>query len=143
MTRILFGLVAGLVFGCGLVIAGMSNPGKVLNFLDVAGAWDPSLIFVMAGATITTFIGYRLAWQRTAPVANPTFDVPSSKAIDAPLLAGALLFGLGWGISGFCPGPAWTALGLGATGTLAFVPAMLVGLFLSTRTDFVKNKMAT
>lgn len=143
MTRILFGLVAGLVFGCGLVIAGMSNPGKVLNFLDVAGAWDPSLIFVMAGATITTFIGYRLAWQRTAPVANPTFDVPSSKAIDAPLLAGALLFGLGWGISGFCPGPAWTALGMGATGTLAFVPAMLVGLFLSTRTDFVKNKMAT
>ncbi len=143
MTRILFGLVAGLVFGCGLVIAGMSNPGKILNFLDVAGAWDPSLIFVMAGATITTFIGYRLAWQRTAPVANPTFDVPSSKAIDAPLLTGALLFGLGWGISGFCPGPAWTALGMGSTGTLAFVPAMLVGLFLSTRTDFVKNRMGT
>jgi uncharacterized membrane protein YedE/YeeE len=131
--RILLGFAAGLVFGLGLVLSGMSDPAKVINFLDLAGAWDPSLAFVMGGAVVTTFAGYRLAWRRRAPVLMAAFDVPSSTAVDRPLLTGAALFGLGWGIGGFCPGPAWTALPLLAPGTLAFLPAMLLGLWLGGR----------
>lgn len=128
--RILFGFVSGLVFGIGLVISGMSNPAKVLNFLDVFGAWDPSLAFVMGGATLVTFLGYRIILQREHPVLLTDFQLPKSAAIDKPLLVGAALFGIGWGIGGFCPGPAWTALPLMASGTLAFLPAMLVGFLL-------------
>ncbi len=124
------GFLSGLVFGIGLVVSGMSNPAKVLNFLDLAGAWDPSLAFVMGGATLTAFIGYRLAWRRETPLLTGGFDVPTSTAVDRPLVVGAILFGTGWGIGGFCPGPAWTALPLLAPGTLVFVPAMLVGLWL-------------
>jgi uncharacterized membrane protein YedE/YeeE len=120
----------------------MANPAKVLNFLDVAGAWDPSLILVMAGATAATFIGYRLSWRRPSPIANPSFELPASTQIDRSLLGGAALFGVGWGIGGFCPGPAWTALPLLAPGTLVFLPMMLAGLWLaaqgknlSTRTE--------
>jgi hypothetical protein len=128
--RALFGFLSGLVFGIGLVISGMSNPAKVLNFLDVFGAWDPSLAFVMGGATLVTFIGYRIILQRKHPVLLTDFQLPTSTAIDKPLLVGAALFGTGWGIGGFCPGPAWTALPLMASGTLAFLPAMLVGFLL-------------
>ena len=134
--RVLFGFLAGLVFGIGLVVSGMSDPAKVLNFLDIAAlgsTWDPSLAFVMGGASVTAFVGYRLAWRRSSPVLMERFDVPSSTAIDRPLLTGAALFGLGWGIGGFCPGPAWTALPLLAPGTLAFVPAMVLGLWLGGR----------
>ncbi len=131
--RPLLGLLCGLVFGIGLVVAGMSDPAKVLNFLDVSGVWDPSLAFVMGGAIVTAFVGYRWAWRRTAPAMMDRFDVPSSSAIDRPLLVGAALFGMGWGIGGFCPGPAWTALPLLAPGTLAFLPAMLAGLWLGGR----------
>ena len=130
MIRIAFGFLSGLVFGLGLVVSGMSDPAKVLNFLDLAGTWDPSLAFVMGGATVTAFIGYRLVWRRKAPALASTFDVPSSTRIDRPLILGAALFGTGWGIGGFCPGPAWTALPLLAPGTLVFVPAMLSGLWL-------------
>ena len=108
--RALFGFLAGLVFGIGLVVSGMSDPAKVLNFLDVAGHWDPSLAFVMGGASVTAFLGFRLAWRRPAPLLFADFDMPANNAIDAPLLSGAVLFGIGWGIGGFCPGPAWTAL---------------------------------
>ena len=128
--RPFLGFLCGLVFGVGLVISGMSDPAKVLNFLDVAGLWDPSLAFVMGGASVTAFLGYRLAWRRERPVAMPDFDVPQTTRIDAPLLSGAALFGIGWGIGGFCPGPAWTALPLAAPGTLVFVPAMVAGMFL-------------
>ena len=131
--RIFWGFAAGLVFGLGLVVSGMANPAKVLNFLDLAGSWDPSLIFVMGGAMLTTFIGYRLVWRRPAPVLENSFDIPKSRAIDRPLLLGSVLFGIGWGIGGFCPGPAWTALPLLAPGTLIFVPAMLAGLWLGAR----------
>lgn len=131
--RVLFGFLSGLVFGVGLVISGMSDPAKVLNFLDVLGPWDPSLAFVMGGASVTAFVGYRLAWRRERPVLTREFDIPSATAIDRSLLTGATLFGIGWGIGGFCPGPAWTALPLLAPGTLAFVPAMLVGLWLGTK----------
>ncbi|MEL6572512.1 MAG: DUF6691 family protein [Pseudomonadota bacterium] len=128
--RIILGFLCGLIFGVGLVISGMSDPAKVLNFLDVAGNWDPSLAFVMGGASVTAYIGYRLVWKRPAPLVMADFDIPKSTAIDRPLLTGAALFGIGWGIGGFCPGPAWTALPLMAPGTLAFVPAMLVGIVI-------------
>lgn len=128
--RSLAGFLAGLVFGLGLVVSGMANPAKVLNFLDLAGAWDPSLAFVMAGAAGVAAVGYRLAWRRPAPALAPAFDLPTATRIDRPLLMGAALFGVGWGIGGFCPGPAWTALPLLAPGTLAFLPAMLAGLWL-------------
>ncbi|WP_304614088.1 DUF6691 family protein [Paracoccus sp. (in: a-proteobacteria)] len=131
--RALWGFLAGLVFGLGLIVSGMADPAKVQNFLDLAGAWDPSLAFVMGGATVTAFIGYRLVWRRAAPVLNPTFDVPTNRRIDRPLLTGAALFGTGWGIGGFCPGPALTALPLLAPGTLAFVPAMILGLWIGAR----------
>lgn len=128
--RPLLGFAAGLLFGVGLVVSGMSDPAKVLNFLDVAGTWDPSLAFVMGGALATTFVGYRLVFLRERPFAMPSFDLPQKRDVDAPLLTGAALFGIGWGIGGFCPGPAFTALPLGAPGTLVFVPALLVGLVL-------------
>lgn len=131
--RVLWGFLAGLVFGLGLVISGMANPAKVLNFLDLAGAWDPSLALVMAGATVTTFVGYRLVWRRKAPLLAQGFALPTSHAIDRPLILGAVLFGTGWGIGGFCPGPALTALPLLAPGTLVFVPMMLAGLWLGNR----------
>jgi uncharacterized protein len=131
--RNLSGFLAGLVFGLGLVISGMANPAKVLNFLDLAGNWDPSLAFVMGGATLTAFLGYRLAWRRPKPILTDKFEIPSSTAIDRPLIAGAGIFGIGWGIGGFCPGPALTSLPLLAPGTLVFVPAMLLGLWLGSR----------
>ncbi|WP_422074028.1 DUF6691 family protein [Tranquillimonas rosea] len=130
--RPLFGFLSGLVFGVGLVVSGMSNPAKVLNFLDIAGTWDPSLAFVMAGAALTTYAGYRLAWRRSAPLLHVDFQLPTARQIDAPLLTGAAIFGVGWGLGGFCPGPAWTALPLLAPGTLVFLPAMLIGLWLGS-----------
>ncbi len=142
--RIAFGFLSGLVFGLGLVVSGMANPAKVLNFLDLAGTWDPSLAFVMVGATATAFVGYRLVWRRSSPVLATTFDVPTHTRIDRQLIAGAVLFGIGWGIGGLCPGPAWTALSLLAPGTLVFLPAMLAGLWLGARAkDFLAAKGAT
>ncbi|SLN51485.1 hypothetical protein ROJ8625_02568 [Roseivivax jejudonensis] len=131
--RSIAGFLAGLVFGLGLVVSGMADPAKVLNFLDLFGTWDPSLAFVMGGASVTTYAGYRLTWRRPAPALASRFDVPSARQIDAPLLTGAALFGIGWGIGGFCPGPALTALPMAAPGTLVFVPAMLLGLWLGGR----------
>ena len=131
--RASLGFLSGLVFGIGLIVSGMANPAKVLNFLDVLGPWDPSLAFVMGGASVTAFIGYRLVWRRARPLLLDRFDLPGRSPVDAPLLTGAALFGLGWGIGGFCPGPAWTALPLLAPGTLVFVPAMLLGLWAGRR----------
>lgn len=127
--RVAASLAAGLLFGLGLVISGMSDPAKILNFLDIFGAWDPSLAFVMAGAVAVTFFGYRLVLARKQPLFDASFHLPTAKDIDPPLLAGASTFGVGWGLSGFCPGPAITALPLLAEGTLVFVPAMLVGMW--------------
>ncbi len=131
--RIAVGFFSGLVFGLGLIISGMANPAKVLNFLDLAGTWDPSLAFVMGSATLTAFVGYRLVWRGPAPTLGAIFDVPSNTRIDRPLITGAAMFGIGWGIGGFCPGPAWTALPLLASGTLVFLPMMLDGLWLGSR----------
>ncbi|MCE7030180.1 DUF6691 family protein [Jiella avicenniae] len=130
--RILLGFLSGLLFGIGLIVAGMSNPAKVLNFLDLFGTFDPSLAFVMGCAAITAFIGYRLVWRRKRPLLLADFQIPTRQDIDGELVAGAALFGVGWGIGGFCPGPAWTALPLAAPGTMVFLPAMLIGMALAT-----------
>jgi hypothetical protein len=124
-------LLAGLIFGLGLLISGMANPAKVQNFLDLAGTFDPSLIFVMAGAVAVTLIGYRLVLRRKQPVLAERFYLPAASIIDGRLILGAALFGVGWGLSGFCPGPAVTSLPLLAKGTLVFVPAMFGGIVLA------------
>jgi uncharacterized membrane protein YedE/YeeE len=124
--------VIGLVFGLGLVIAGMSDPAKVLNFLDLAaiptGGWDASLAFVMAGAIAVTFIGFKLVLRRSQPVFGGKFHLPTATDIDARIIAGPAIFGIGWGLAGFCPGPAFTALTTGGSPALVFVAAMLVGM---------------
>jgi uncharacterized membrane protein YedE/YeeE len=125
----LVNLALGLLFGIGLVVSGMANPAKVLNFLDLFGTWDPSLTFVMGGAVVVTFVGYRLVLTRERPVIGSTFQLPTRNDIDARVIVGPAIFGIGWALGGFCPGPALTALGLGATGTLAFVPAMILGMW--------------
>jgi uncharacterized membrane protein YedE/YeeE len=121
----------GLIFGTGIAISGMANPAKVLNFFDVAGIWDPSLIFVMGGALVTTFIGYKLVFGRKAPVFEARFSVPASRTIDAKLVGGSALFGVGWGIAGFCPGGALPALGTGRWEVFAFAAALMAGIFLA------------
>ncbi|MEQ8178034.1 MAG: YeeE/YedE family protein [Amphiplicatus sp.] len=121
-------LSAGLVFGLGLVISGMFNPAKIISFLDVAGAWDPSLLLVMVSALATTFVGYRLTMLRSAPMFETQFNLPVATAIDSKLIIGAGLFGIGWGLSGLCPGPAVTGAALGDIEPYAFLAAMLAGM---------------
>jgi uncharacterized membrane protein YedE/YeeE len=128
MRHVVAGLATGLLFGAGLGLSGMTDPAVVLGFLDVAGAWNPALAFVMAGALAVTFVGYRLAWRRAAPFWAPRFQLPVATAIDRRLLAGAALFGIGWGIAGWCPGPALASLTAASVPLLAFLAAMLVGL---------------
>lgn len=125
----LVNLALGLLFGAGLVVSGMANPAKVLNFLDLFGTWDPSLAFVMGGAVIVAFIGFRLVLRRPTPILDQTFHLPTRRDVDARVIIGPAIFGIGWGLGGFCPGPALAALGFGATGTLAFVPAMILGMW--------------
>lgn len=125
--KLVYALLTGLVFGAGIAISGMMNPAKVLNFFDVAGTWDPSLAFVMGGALIVTFVGYRLAWRRQAPVFGGQFQVPTSTDIDAKLVGGSALFGVGWGIAGFCPGAAIPALGTGRWEVALFIGAVVAG----------------
>lgn len=119
-------LAAGLLFGLGLILSGMADPAKVLNFLDVAGTWDPSLAFVMAGAIGVAAPGFWLVRRRAAPLADPLFHVPPADApVDRKLVIGAAVFGVGWGLVGFCPGPALVSVPLAAPATLAFVAAMV------------------
>ena len=121
-------LVAGLVFALGLGLGGMTQPAKVIGFLDVGGDWDPSLACVMAGALLVHGLLVRLVLRRPAPVLAPRFVLPSRSDLDRPLIAGAALFGVGWGLGGFCPGPAVTALGGGMPEAVVFVSAMLAGM---------------
>ena len=125
--RMLSFFALGALFAVGLGVSGMTQPGKVIGFLDVAGNWDPALAFVMGGAVIVTFIGYRWALGRPAPLLSPSFQVPTRRDIDAQLLIGAALFGVGWGMAGFCPGPALVALASGSTDVMIFVGAMFAG----------------
>ena len=126
--RILSTLIAGLIFGTGLILSGMANPIKVQNFLDFFGSWDPSLALVMGGAILVTMPGFWLVQKRKTPFFNNVFNLPTRTDFDFRLLAGATIFGVGWGLGGFCPGPAVTSLSLAAKGTLVFVPAMLIGM---------------
>jgi len=125
---LLFSLMAGMIFGAGLSISDMVNPLRVLNFLDVAGSWDPTLAFVMAGALVVTALGYRLIFRRKAPLLDAKFHLPTQSQIDLPLVGGAALFGVGWGLAGMCPGPALTDLVTLEPKVLVFVGAMLVGM---------------
>jgi uncharacterized membrane protein YedE/YeeE len=122
---------AGLLFGLGLAISGMINPAKVLNFLDLAGAWDPTLILVMAAALAVTFAGYRLILAQPAPIFAPHFKLPGRTAIDPRLITGAAIFGMGWGLSGLCPGPAIAGLVYGRPESALFVIAMAAGIVVA------------
>lgn len=126
--RLAAALAMGLLFGLGLSLSGMLDPARVQGFLDVGGAWDPTLIFVLGGAVSVALAGFALARRLPRPVLDARFDLPVRRRIDAPLIGGAALFGVGWGLSGLCPGPAVAALSTGALPILVFVPAMLVGM---------------
>jgi hypothetical protein len=119
--------LAGLVFGIGLVIAGMTDPRKVLAFLDVAGDWDPSLVFVLGAAVIVAGVGFRVVFRRGRPVLGDRFHLSTRRGVDRSLVLGSAIFGVGWGIAGFCPGPAIGALGFASVQALWFVPALLLG----------------
>lgn len=119
----------GLLFGLGIAMSGMANPAKVLNFFDVAGSWDPSLAFVMGGALLVAFLGYRVVLNRDRPVFEPVFDIPTRRDLDARLIGGSAVFGIGWGISGFCPGGALPALGTLDPHVALFTLALLAGIF--------------
>jgi len=120
--------VAGLIFGAGLTVSQMVNPDKVISFLDVAGNWDPSLGFVMASALIVTFVGYKFVLKKPSPFFESKFKLPTRKDIDPPLILGAALFGIGWGMAGLCPGPALSSLSFAGTNSFIFVAAMLVSI---------------
>jgi uncharacterized membrane protein YedE/YeeE len=130
--RALGAIAAGLLFGAGLLLSGMTRPAKVLGFLDLFGDWDPSLALVMAGAIGVHALGYRLVRRRAVPLADDRFWVPERGAIDARLLFGSALFGVGWGLSGYCPGPALVSLASAAPGVLLFVLALIVGSKLAS-----------
>jgi uncharacterized membrane protein YedE/YeeE len=130
MLRMPVNLLAGTLFGLGLAVSGMVNPQKVIGFLDVTGDWDPTLAFVMGGALLVTIPSFRLIFKRPRPVLTDEFELPTKKELDARLLGGSALFGVGWGLSGFCPGPAVTALATGLTPVFAFVAAMVVGMLV-------------
>jgi uncharacterized protein len=137
MMRSLAALVAGTLFGLGLAVSQMVNPAKVLGFLDIAaawrraaGGWDPSLALVMAGALAVTFFGFRLVTRQEAPVFAPSFELPRAGAVDGKLIAGAAIFGVGWGLVGFCPGPALASLAFGLPQSIVFVLAMVAGAWL-------------
>lgn len=127
--RLVSTYLIGLIFGVGISISGMANPAKVLNFFDMAGTWDPSLVFVMGGAVVVAFLGYKIVLRRPAPIMDAKFHLPDNPRIDARLLGGSALFGIGWGIAGFCPGGALPALGTGQIEVFVFVATLIAGIF--------------
>jgi uncharacterized membrane protein YedE/YeeE len=130
--RIMLGLVFGAIFGLGIALSGMINPAKVLNFFDIAGSWDPSLAFVMAGGLAVSMPGYFLIFRnRKAPLLSNQFHLPKARIIDIRLVGGAAVFGIGWGIAGFCPGGAIPALGLLDLDTVIFLAAMVGGMLIA------------
>ncbi|MCK0751837.1 DUF6691 family protein [Chromohalobacter japonicus] len=131
--KMLAGYLAGLLFGLGLAISGMTDPARVIGFLDVAGDWDPTLVFVLGGAVVTTFIGYRLVWRHQTPLFESRFQLPTRRDLDIRLLGGAALFGIGWGLSGYCPGPAVASLSGLSWPLAAFIVTLIAGWWLSRR----------
>ncbi len=138
--QIIFAALIGLIFGLGILISGMGNPAKVLNFFDFAGTWDPSLAFVMGGAVVVTALGYRLVLSWRRPLLAERFSIPATKTIDAPLVAGAAVFGVGWGLSGFCPGGLIPVLGSGRIEPLLFFAGLVIGL---SATRMFRARIAT
>jgi uncharacterized membrane protein YedE/YeeE len=128
--RMIVALFSGALFGLGLAVSGMINPAKVIGFLDLAGEWDPTLAFVMGGALLVAIPAFRLILGRPRPILAGDFALPTKSTLDARLLGGAALFGVGWGLSGFCPGPAVAALVAGLAPVFAFVAAMVAGMVL-------------
>jgi uncharacterized protein len=128
ITAITFALLAGLIFGLGLILAGMANPYKVQAFLDLAGLWDPSLGLVMGGAIAVGFVAFKIAGKRTSSFLGLPMNIPTSRIIDKRLVVGSLVFGIGWGLVGICPAPAFVLLGVGSIKGIAFLVAMLIGM---------------
>jgi len=126
-------LFVGLIFGLGLIISGMTNPAKVIGFLDIAGLWDPSLMFVMLGGIAVAFVGFKLVQHKSQAVFGEPIDLPDTHYVSKKLVIGSLLFGAGWALAGFCPGPALVALGAGYQEAFIFVLAMLVGMTIHDR----------
>lgn len=134
--HLIFVYLIGVIFGTGIVLSGMANPAKVINFFDVAGSWDPSLAFVMGGALVVTFVGYRIVFGRARPIFEGRFVLPTARNLDARLIGGSAVFGVGWGIAGFCPGGALPALGTGRIEVILFVMALIGGIFAA---KFLQN----
>jgi uncharacterized protein len=131
----LFALAAGLVFGAGLILSGMTDPGKVIGFLDVAGSWDPSLAFVMVGAILVGFFAFRAAGRRGRTFVGGALHLPNRRDIDLRLVLGSVAFGIGWGLAGFCPGPALVSFASGVDQAAVFVAAMLAGMLVYTAAE--------
>ena len=132
MQKLISAGIAGMVFGTGIAISGMANPAKVMNFFDIFGTFDPSLIFVMGGGLIVAMAGYQFIFRtREKPLFDEKFSVPTSKLIDTQLIGGSALFGIGWGITGFCPGGAIPVVGLGIFANWEFMVAMIVGMMIA------------
>ena len=140
MKQILLALAAGALFGAGLAFSGMADPAKVRGFLDIFGAWNPTLIFVMAGALMPMSIAWRIQAKLRAPLAAKRFNLPDTTRLDARLAGGAVLFGIGWGVAGLCPGPAITDLALAPRQALIFVLAMLAGMGMFKIITDCKNR---
>lgn len=132
----------GLLFGAGLILSGMTDPGKVIGFLDVTGRWDPSLAFVMAGAIAVGFFGFAFAGRRGRTFLGGALHLPTRRDIDARLVAGSVVFGIGWGLAGFCPGPALVAFGAGFDKAAAFVAAMLAGMAIYTALERITARQS-
>jgi uncharacterized membrane protein YedE/YeeE len=130
VKRVIVAFVCGLVFGAGLIVSQMSNPAKVIGFLDITGKWDPSLALVMGGAVAVFGVFYRLALRQGTPLLASRFTVPEKDSLDAPLMVGALIFGVGWGLGGFCPGPAIVSAAFGDARVWAFVASMIAGMLV-------------
>jgi uncharacterized membrane protein YedE/YeeE len=135
MNRAIIPLISGMLFGAGVCISGMVRPSKVLGFLDFGGAWDPSLLCVMASALLLHVVAWQIVKRSRGPRFGTSFPPAPSNKIDARLIAGSAVFGIGWGISGYCPGPAALSVLSGATASLVFVGAMIVGMFVFERTN--------
>lgn len=129
--KTVMGYIAGLLFGLGLALAGMTDPARVLGFLDLFGAWDPTLMFVLGGAVVTTFIGYRFVFRQERPMIGETFQLPTRQDLDGRLIGGAALFGIGWGLSGYCPGPAIASIAGLTAPLVAMLIAMVAGWFVA------------
>jgi len=133
-------LVSGIAFGVGLAVSGMTRPQKVIGFLDVTGDWDASLLFVMMSAVAVHFLAYRLVERRRAPICGESFRISSRRDVDRKLLFGAAVFGVGWGLGGYCPGPGVVSLGAGAASALVFVATMLLGMFVTAKLEAATNQ---